>query len=637
MAPRLPLNITDFAKFVPSDEVPEGYAFVDNTSLIYDLVQEPTHLFLARPRRFGKSLLVSTLAELFRGHHRAFKGTWIHDRWDWDREPRPLLHLSLGLRNIHNPVQLQYELSTYLWDLAGEHAPEIFAGKYEMHDQARRFLVHPASLLRTYLEWMYQSRAGNSDGAVVVLVDEYDIPINENLDSPHATEIVDVMRAFYGAIKDMGNRVHFALVTGVARFARTGLFSGANQLTDISLRPHFGTLLGIPHSALQEAGPWRWHVQQAASNMQEDAEALCCSLEAHYNGYRFAPGSPLVYNPWSLLQCLNEMQQPDDAGPLNLDHLHNYWVDTGNTSLLERILTRSVKSYALPALAGNQISAPSNLDVSAIVRVSYDIQKPDFTALLYQTGYLTHGTRLDEQGNQEVCLTFPNREIAQTFCGPFQDWLRGHLPDTNTLDAWPDIESQVAIWRQIWLTGTLEELFQAGNQFLRMIPYPLYPGRDRVTILDQEFFYQALLYSWISVLGLHPVSEIATHHGRADLVVATQERIWILELKVSGSAEDAVRQILLRGYPDMCADRAQPVTAVGMQIDTLHRQIAACAQWHLGTFDRQTDRWEREPFAAPLASVRLQSDDQLPAWPFRDSLETAAPTHPSDPSLHWPP
>lgn len=563
-APHLPLNITDFAKFMPSADVPAGYAFVDNTPLIYDLVQEPAHLFLARPRRFGKSLLISTLAELFRGHHRAFEGTWIYDHWAWDREPRPVLHLSLGLRNIHDPVQLQYELSSYLWDLAGAHASEIFEGKYAMHGHARRYLVHPASLLRTYLEWMCQSHTGNPGGAVVVLVDEYDSPIHENLDRPHATEILEVMRAFYGAIKDMGNRVHFVLVTGVARFARTGLFAGANQLTDISWRPHFSTLLGIPHTALREAGPWHWHVQQAAANMRVDAEALCRSLEAHYSGYRFAPGSPLVYNPWSLLQCLNEMQHPDDATHLHLDHLHNYWADTGDTSLLERILTCSARSCALSLSAETHAPTSSGLDVSAIVRVSYDMQKPDFTALLYRTGYLTHGTRQDEHGHGETCLTFPNREIAQTFQGPFQDWLRQHLPHAQSLDSWPDIAPQVAFWRQIWRAGTVEELLPAGNQYLRRIPYPLYPRRDRVTILDQEFFYQALLYSWISVLGLHPVSEIATHHGRADLVVATPQRIWIIELKVRGSAADAVRQVLLCGYPDLCADRTQPVTAVGL-------------------------------------------------------------------------
>lgn len=456
-------------------------------------------------------------------------------------------------------------------------------------------------------------------------MDEYDVPVNENLDRDSAKAITDVMRAFYGAIKDCANPLRFVFITGIARFARTGLFSGANQLTDISDWPSGATLLGISHTDLTcgELRPW---LDQAAAHMGMEPHQLGEAFAQYYNGYRFAPGGPAVYNPWSLLQCLHFLQNSGNARETRPDHLPNFWAESGNTALLERVfLAASQRQKVTDILEGDRIPEPRE-EVRSIVRTSYDMQNPDLTALLYQTGYLTHVWRRTAQGQQETFLDFPNQEIAQTFHGPLRTWLRSLLTQDGKL-----APVQAQHWREVWHAGQAQDLYQACNQYVQQIPYPLLPRRDRVTVLAQEYFYQALLYGWTTVLGLRPLAEVTTHHGRADLIAESAQRIWVMEIKMRESATEAVRQALLRGYTDRYRGAGVPVTVIGIQINAQHRLAATCAVWNLGQFDPKSQCWEREPFGIPMAEIRIPADRPLPDWVLRAGLDLGMPRQIGDP------
>ena len=363
-------------------------------------------------------------------------------------------------------------------------------------------------------------------------------------------------------------------------------------------------------------------MEQAAHHLQTSPDALREALVRHYHGYRFTPDSVPVYNPWSLVLFLHHIQQADEATAwrprLQRDYWPNYWAESGHTDLLQRMLPRAPIAADGNGLSPRDVQDPA-WHIDDIVRVALDVQEPHFTALLYQAGYLTHTTRPDADGHSEPCLDFPNREIAETFRGPLQRWLRRQLPTPTTLGDWPTVATAADTWRQAWAGRDPQHLYHACNQFLQAIPYPLYPHRDQVTILDQEYFYQALLYSWLAVLGLHPLTEVVTQHGRADLVVASPEHIWILELKVRGTALDALRQILCRGYPQRYAHDGRPVTVIGLVLATRHRRVAACALWDLGRFDPACGGWQREPFSRPLAETTLAAREPVPDWPFRQT------------------
>ncbi len=602
---QLPLGIADFSQLQYPDAGFEAYAYVDKTPLIAQLAQSTGHLFLVRPRRFGKTLLVSTLQQLFQGNRQAFRDTWMDqsDHWDWT-QTYPVLRLDMDMRNIHDPTVLEQALQHYLWQLAGDAASEIYADQYRTHQGAAgeinvEFSIQPDRMLTTYIHHLAARHPRNQ---IVVLVDEYDMPINENLDRPCAEDIVDVMRAFYGALKRAMPQIRFTLVTGITRFARTGLFSGANHLTDISHRLKYNALLGITQAEL-EHGVLREHVQASADNLGVALSDMYAALRQRYNGYRFFPHGEAVYNPFSLLHCLDLMADPDESPVLSLDRLPNYWAESGHTSLLQRL--PAVRSGVI-AWAGG---APASItDVS---HVTYDVRQTDITALLYQAGYLTYRMCSLEGSEDETFLDFPNQEVQDTFEGPLRQWLRNQLPTVADIqDPSSRLSPLVSVLHQAWTQRDMPALCQALNQYLRLVPYPLHPVRDQAkTILDYEFFYQAVLYGPLQLLGLQSWVEVPLGRGRTDLMVTmADDHICLVEIKLNDRADRALRQVLARDYMAQCARDGLSVTAMGINIDTHARRVTECVKWELGRCDLRTGRWEHEPFALPLQEWETQPE-----------------------------
>ncbi len=578
-----------------------GMLYVDKTETIARLVgyARGTNVFFARPRRFGKSLLVSTLAALFRGADSFFArndlnaDTWIyrHGTWDWSEDNRfPVIHLNLNITDVHEAALLREELHFLIRRLCTVHeAPAL-------PDDTR---LSPARGLSQLIDNIH-TRTGRE---VVVLIDEYDAPITANLGRPELEDILDLMRAFYGAVKDCTGIIRFSFMTGVTRFARTGLFSGANNLEDLSLDPGFHDLAGITTTELD--GALAPHVQHAARALDLPLAEVRQALAAYYNGYRFGPVAAPVYNPYSLLRCLRDMTEPDTAALLQTRGLRqglpNYWAASGSP----RFLVRALESGAYD-LAG----LPRNAD--RIEKVHYQIDQPDYAALMHQTGYLTR------KGSPERgwYLDFPNREVQITFMEFVVQERERKLPvlDHTLRDA-------VA---QAVLRADPDALAEAFSACLAGLGYPHHPPADLprdgtdtgaaarrgwASRWHYETHYQALLCNTLRMAGLIPWIEVPTARGRIDAAVDLDDRVCVFEIKLNQSAAEALRQACIGDYPGLFAATCKRVAVIGLNLDTRARTIEACWVYNLGRYCIEAAQWEREPFARSLRELALAGNN----------------------------
>ena len=582
--------------------------YVDKTQAIARLAgpKGDRSVFFARPRRFGKSLLVSTLAALFQGRQELFAGdsggsaeTWIHREgaWDWNSENCcPVIRLNVNITDVHEVDLLVEELHNLVRRLCRVH--EVPA----LPEDTR---LSPARGLQYLIEDVH-TRTGRE---VVVLIDEYDAPITSNLNRPVIEDVLDLMRSFYGVLKSCSGIMRLLFVTGITRFARTGLFSGANHLMDLSSDPVFHNLVGItPEELAGCLQPW---VVQAAQALELPVPEVCEALAAFYNGYRFGPAQSPVYNPYSLLLCLRDMGNVERAQEIKgrgLYHgLPNYWAESGSPGFLVRLLESGV--YDLAQLPG---------DVGKLERVSYDASRPDYAALMHQSGFLTR------KGNQKTgwYLDFPNREVQVTFA---ETIVLGRQKKLPKLDHTLRRSVQQAV-----LDADADALAGTFSACLSGLGYPLQPpvgvNADRAeptTIRrgwtqrwDYETHYQALLCNTLRMAGLPPWAEVATARGRIDVVVDLPDRVFVFEIKLNDSAEAALRQACTGDYPGLFAATNKSVTVVGFNIDTQARNVEACWVQDLGRHRMRAARWEREPFAQTLHELGLIPVEERPSLVF---------------------
>ena len=572
MSPQLPFGNDDFVDI----QTQANALYVDKTRRIADLFihaqgQSP-HMFLARPRRFGKTLLLSTVEALFQGRRDLFTDTWIgqEGRWDWEVHTHPVLRLNLGLlRDIHDREELRTELRRLVDDQALTQDMALPPGV-------------PALALHRLLRHM--AAAGRR---VVVLVDEYDTPLTENLHRPDVLpEILDALRAFYGALKDSTPYIAYTLVTGITRLAHAGLFSGANHLADLSYNPDINGLLGFTQTELHTPQITAL-VAQGAQNLGCTPEELYAALEREYNGYRFAEGAEAVFNPYTLAGCLDQLTVPARAAHWSLGRLPRRWAATGTPTLLLRGL-QSHRVQALPALAG-QAARPW-------MQVAFEASPPPVVALLLQVGYLTLDAAVPPT------LIFPNREVQAAFTESLGTWL------AETAPTWL-AEAGLPLPR---LAGQLQDALQ--RQDAEAVRHVVATGMEAVPKALHRFgsaqshpyepFYQALLHVLCLSLGLPLTAEAPAGQGRVDLVLELPERICLLELKVDRPPAAGLRQAFEKDYPAAYGLRALPVTVWGLQFDSAALTVRACQAWDLGRFDPGTARWGREPYPLSLAALR---------------------------------
>ncbi len=505
---RLPIGIQTFRKLRE-----EGCYYVDKTAYIRRLLDEGTHYFLSRPRRFGKSLFLDTCKELFEGNEKLFAGLYIHDRWDWSVR-HPVLRLSFGSGNFKVPGYVETNLMAQLdaverrTSVASDYAtgPERFGHLLEV--------LH--------------SRAGQP---VVVLIDEYDKPILDALEVPEVARANrDFLRGLYAVIKDCDAHIRFTFITGVSKFSKVRLFSGLNNLTDITLDPRYSALCGYTDADLDSVfAPELPGLDRA-------------QIRDWYNGYRWL-GDEKVYNPFDILLLFDKRK------------FGAYWFETGTpTFLVETLVQRHVSSLELNSMIG-----------SDALLSTFDVDDIATEALLFQTGYLTITDEEELGGKLLYQLGYPNREVRQSLN---ESLLRYLVKDSTR-----QMANSVRLYRLLEANdfAGLETLFHA---FFASIPYEWYTNND---MANYEGYYASVFYSYFAGLGLDITVEDSSSHGRLDMAVLFNGHVYLFEFKVveMASAGAAMAQLKEKRYADKYRALGQPIHLIAVEFSKDTRNLVA--------------------------------------------------------------
>ncbi len=498
----------------------DGRTYVDKTAEIARVLELNKYLFLARPRRFGKSLTVSTLAELHSGDRALFGGLWAHGHWDFEARHS-------------NVVWLQFASSHFM-------SEGLEAGLHNMLDRnAERLGVDlparsAASPSKRFAELLRSAATSSPSGKTVLLIDEYDKPIVQYIGEREGEEGEllltkarahrDQLKAFYAVLKDADPHLQLVFITGVSAFAQVSIFSDLNNVTNLSLHRAAGTLVGIT----QEEVDATYGVPLAATGVDR------AEVRRWYNGYRFAQGAERVYNPWSLQSFLQQ------------GLLEGFWYATGTpTWLLKRIA--NVEEFN-----------PSCSKVGLQTLLGFDLDRVAPLSLLFQTGYLTIA---DTPVRHNVyTLDFPNLEVREAFDLGLLDVLTGS----------PDGNARVR-------TLGLEEALEAGDltRVIALIDATLADVPHQLWASQREAAYHMIVHVMFRTVGVYLQSEVSSARGRADAIVETAGRIYGFEFKVGASAEEALAQIRERGYLAKYADDPRPRVAVGVSFDPERRCVGA--------------------------------------------------------------
>ncbi len=505
---RLPIGVQTFRKLRE-----DGCYYVDKTPYIELLVDGGTHYFLSRPRRFGKSLFLDTLKELFEGSGELFDGLSIHGRWDWSA-PNPVVRLDFSKGDFTVPGYLDRNTMAQLDGLGRR------AGVACAYDTAPERLSH-------LLEALHE-RTGER---VVVLVDEYDKPILDALeDTGLARANRNYLRGLYSTLKYADAHVRFSFITGVSKFSKVSLFSGLNNLRDITLDPRYSRICGYTEDDLDEV------FAPELAGLDRDR------IREWYNGYSWL-GDEKVYNPFDILLLFDCRE------------FKAHWFETGSpTFLVDMLFRRRVRSADLEdMLASDELLSTFDVDEIAV------------EALLFQTGYLTIRTweRVAEQTLYR--LGYPNREVRAG--------LNERLLRRLGQDGTRQMANSVRLYRLLEAEDIagMEDLFHA---FFASIPYEWYTNND---IANYEGYYASVFYSHFAGLGLDVTVEESTNRGRLDMAVRFGERVYVFEFKVVEQAGEgaAMAQLVERGYADKHRSPGVRVHLVGVEFSSAARNVVA--------------------------------------------------------------
>ncbi len=519
---KLPIGIQSFVN-IRSD----SFLYIDKTMYIARMVSVGKPYFLSRPRRFGKSLFLDTLACAFEGRRELFKGLHLdspESGWDWERT-NPVLRIDFTTGDFSTVDGVLRSIQRRLDGLAAQYHVELPPGSpgEQLADLAR--------LLAT-----------SSERQAVVLVDEYDKPILDNLsDPPTAVAIRQVLRELYSGLKAADPWLRFVFLTGVSKFSKAGVFSGLNQLNDITLNPAYGAICGYTQADLDR-------VFMPMLDMFAPE-----TVREWYNGYNWGPDS--VYNPFDvLLLCENRELRP-------------WWFETGTPLFIIKMLTG--QALSLPDLDG--------LELGSELSDSFEPETMSLPVMLFQTGYLTiKERRQDTVTGTRYRLGFPNHEVRSAFSRLTLETTTGNPTGvmTNRSRLWNALEAG---------GGQLRELFQA---FFASIPNDTYRNTQ---LARYEGFYATVVYAYFASLGLTVIPEDVSNHGRSDLTVIGPTGIWIFEFKVRGLDREPhaspLAQIRARGYADKyrfrsdTAGKPLPIHLIGILFDEVERNIV---EWEEG-------------------------------------------------------
>jgi len=498
----LPVDVSSFSRMRS-----RNFIYIDKTEYIYNLFSGGAqYYFLSRPRRFGKSLLVSTLGEIFSGNKQLFEGLWISQS-DYDWQQYPVITLDFSTIARKTPEDLEISLILNLNEIAKAYSVDI----------------SEAQLLNDKFVMLIKKLADKNK--VVLLVDEYDKPILDHItDIPKAEAIRTVLSNFYDALKGMDNYMRAIFVTGVTKFAKTSLFSGINNLNDISIKPEADAILGYTYEEINTN--FDEYLQQIA--VDKPLPTLLEAMQRWYNGYRFSDKETKVYNPFSVLYYLKDKK------------LRNYWFQSGTPTFLINLLRQQY----------NDLSDLKKMELDPDSLVSFQINDIPLVPLLFQAGYLTF---VDYNANEDkFILGFPNFEVEASF----KKFLVGVLSYSSriTVDT-----------LRLRLLEALNN--NSLDDFCRIL-LTLFAHIPNTLKIDKESYYHSLFQFAMSLLSLEAQSEYLTNIGRIDMVVPTKKQIYIFEFKLNIDSSKALQQILDKKYYERFMELGKEIVLVGISINT---------------------------------------------------------------------
>lgn len=488
----LPTGISTF-RFLIEDKM----VYVDKTGIIQPLVREKGRYFLSRPRRFGKSLLVDTFKELFEGNEPLFRGLAIHDSWDWSRK-LPVIKIDFAGGILHSPQDLVNKLEPHL---------NRYAREYD--------LVLESTGLSSRFQELLQKIYDHTDLPLVVLVDEYDKPLLDNIEDPAKALIMrEALKDLYSPLKEVDSLLQFVFLTGVTKFSKVNIFSGINNLADLTLNPACATICGYTQEDLETSF--------AEHLVGVDRE----QLKLWYNGYNFL--GEAVYNPFDILLFI-----------ANGGLFRNYWFETGTPTFLVKLMQKN--QYFLPDL--------ENIEVGEDQMASFELDRIPPAILLLQSGYLTIGSVLTRMDTILYQLKVPNQEVRLAF-------------NNALFHAYTDIfEQRTAYQRLVYDAMTAGDLaaLEAGlRRLFAGIPWRNFTNND---LAEYEGYYASVLYAFFMGITCTVTPEDISNHGQADLTIRLADNIFVMEIKtVPDIADDAggqpggpsdnsaLAQIRARGY-----------------------------------------------------------------------------------------
>ncbi len=504
---KYPIGIQSFERIIE-----DGYVYIDKTDMIYSLTHGGSIYFLSRPRRFGKSLLVSTLKNYYLGHKELFKGLKI-DSLEKDWNVHPVFHVDFNGSNFLEEGVLEKRLYAYVRDWERQYG-----------------LVSDADSLDLGGRFMEVLRAAHEQTGhrAVVLIDEYDKPILDVLDTDYGLEDRhrNVLKGFYSVFKGADSHLQFVLLTGVTKFSQVSVFSGFNQPDDISMDARYETLCGITQDELRTY--FSEPVRDMASVYHCTEEEMMQRLKGQYDGYHFSDSLTDVYNPFSLLNAFNKKS------------IRDYWFSSGTPTYLIRLLAHFKEN--MNELTGKYYRTEEFIDYKA------DVEQP--LPMIYQSGYLT--IKDYNMRRNTFLLDFPNNEVKNGFLTAIAT---SYLQPKKRVEGWIfDVLDAL----EGGDTGRLCSLF---TSFLSSIPYTM---RCKDNEVERERYFQYTFYLILRLISVYTVYvEKVQSQGRVDCVLETPQYVYIFEFKLDGTADEALRQIEEKGYANEYASDTRTLYKIG--------------------------------------------------------------------------
>lgn len=506
---KYPIGIQDFEKLRTN-----GYSYVDKSRFVYKLATEGEYYFLSRPRRFGKSLFLSTLEAYFQGKKELFEGLAIYDlETDWKKYP--IFHIDLNTANFREKDSLYTVLNDYL---------TTWESKYGARESEATLALRFKGVI---------ARATEKEGCgVVILIDEYDKPILQTLRDPELqAEHRAQLKAFYSVLKTQDRYIKFAFLTGVTKFGKVSVFSDLNNLTDISMDHRYISICGMTEKEL--LANFKEGINELAEANGDTEEATIAKLKARYDGYHFEENTIGIYNPFSVLNTLSRLRYKD------------YWFETGTPTFLVDLL--KMHNYRLPDMTKERVSDD--------VINSVDSLSTNPIPVIYQSGYLT--IKGYDERFKKYLLGFPNREVEEGFLNfllPLYTSAGNNSP--FLVDEFvQDVES-----------GNPERFMQRMKAFFADTSYQV--------VGNAELYFQNAMYLVFKIMGFYTQVERPTSDGRIDAIIQTPNYIYVIECKLDRTADEAIKQIENNGYAEPFLMDKRKLYKIGVSFSSETRGVA---------------------------------------------------------------